>query len=224
MIDIGCGAGRFTEVALKWGAWVTAVDLSTAVYAARASVAGGERARFVQADALALPLPKKAFDFAFSIGVAQHTPDPLSFVRAVAGCVRPGGKAAVWVYERRLDALLQPKYLLRPITSRMSAEWNRAFASMLVGIFFPVAEVVARLPRPVRVLASKALPIATYLGHLDLPREAQREWSLLDTLDWYSPKYDRPQRYNKVVAALRASGALRVERGRPGGVTARAWF
>jgi 2-polyprenyl-3-methyl-5-hydroxy-6-metoxy-1,4-benzoquinol methylase len=224
VLDVGCGAGRFAEVAISWGGKVTAVDLSEAVHAARANVRGGDRARFVQGNGMALPFPKRSFDFAFSIGVAQHTPDPLAYVRSVAECVKPGGQVAFWIYERTLRALLQPKYLLRPLTRRLPLRANRALATMLVSAFFPVAEVVARAPGPLRKVGLRALPIACYLGELPLPRESQREWSLLDTLDWYSPRYDAPQRYDEVERTLREAGATGVHRADVGGLGVRASF
>jgi SAM-dependent methyltransferase len=212
VLDVGCGAGRFTEIAIKWGARVTAVDLSSAVYAARANVAGGENARFIQASAFDLPLPPRSFDFVFSIGVAQHTPDPFRFVVSLGEMVRPGGQAALWIYERTLVALLRPKYLLRPITSRLPVRWNRHLVSGLVEVFLPVARAANRLPNPVRHLVLRSLPIAVYLDRYDLSPQMQREWSLLDTLDWYSPRHDHPQRYEDVARALRSAGARTVER------------
>jgi 2-polyprenyl-3-methyl-5-hydroxy-6-metoxy-1,4-benzoquinol methylase len=224
VLDVGCGAGRFTEIAIKWGAHVTAVDMSDAVYAARANVAHTEQARFVQADARALPFAPGSFDFVFSIGVAQHTPDPLGFVRSVARMVRPGGRAALWIYERRLSALLSTRYVLRPVTRHLPQKWNRRLASALVQTFFPLAERVDRLPEPIRKVALKTLPIAVYLGQLPLTREAQREWSLLDTLDWYSPRYDRPQTFRDVARTLEEAGAKQVERLATRGVTVSASF
>jgi hypothetical protein len=160
----------------------------------------------------------------FSIGVAQHTPDPLRFVRCVGEMVRPGGAAALWIYERTLLALFRTKYLLRPLTSRLPASWNRRFASGLVGAFLPVAHRANRLPDPLRRVVLRTLPIAVYLDQLDLSAERQREWSLLDTLDWYSPKHDHPQRFDDVAGALRDSGALRVDRRQVPGLTVSAAF
>jgi 2-polyprenyl-3-methyl-5-hydroxy-6-metoxy-1,4-benzoquinol methylase len=224
VLDVGCGSGRFTEVALKWGAEVTALDLSSAVYAARANAAGAEVARFVQANALSMPFAPRSFDFAFSIGVAQHTPAPLDFVAAVARAVKPGGCAAVWIYERTLKALLRPKYALRPLTRWLPQRWSRSFAAGLVTTFFPVAERLDRVPEPIRTLGLRALPIACYLGQLPLDRATQRQWSLLDTIDWYSPRFDSPQTFDDVAAALRAAGAREVVRLPVPGVTASAAF
>jgi 2-polyprenyl-3-methyl-5-hydroxy-6-metoxy-1,4-benzoquinol methylase len=224
VLDVGCGSGRFTEVAIGWGADVTALDLSAAVFAARAHAAGAERARFVQADALSMPFASRSFDFAFSIGVAQHTPDPLGFVHAVGQAVRPGGQAALWIYERSLRALLHPKYVLRPVTSRLPTRWTRTLAAALVDVFFPLAERVDRAPEPARAIALRALPIACHLGRLPLDRRAQREWSLLDTIDWYSPRFDSPQTFDAVARTLREAGARHVERMPVAGVAVRAHF
>ena len=224
VLDVGCGSGRFTEVATGWGAEVTALDLSSAVYAARANAAGAERARFVQADALGMPFPTRSFDFAFSIGVAQHTPAPLEFVSAIARAIKPGGQVAVWIYERTWRALFRPKYALRPLTRRLPPGWSRSLAAGLVAALFPVAEKIDRAPEPLRTLGLRALPIACYLGQLPLDRAAHRQWSLLDTVDWYTPRFDSPQTYDDVANTLRAAGARVVERMPVPGVAARAWF
>lgn len=224
VLDVGCGSGRFTEAALRWGAHVTAVDLSEAVFAARTNVKGAERARFVQANATDLPLPKRSFDFAFSIGVVQHTPDPLRFVQSVAEAVRPGGEAAFWMYERTLSALLHPKYVFRPLTRRMPIRFNRVLTTVLVNAFFPMAELLQLAPQHVRPVAVRALPIACYLGQLPLSRDQQKQWSLLDTLDWYSPCYDSPQRFDDVARVLQRAGAKKVERRGVGGLAIRAAF
>jgi SAM-dependent methyltransferase len=223
VLDVGCGSGRFTEVALRWGGDVTALDLSAAVYAARANVVGAERGRFVQADALSMPLAPRSFDFAFSIGVAQHTPAPEDFVRAVGRAVRPGGQAAVWVYARRLSALVHPKYLLRPVTRRLPVAWTRFLASALVSTFFPVASRLDRAPEPLRSLGLHALPIA-YPGRLGLEEQAQRQWAVLDTVDWYTPRFDSPLTFDEVARALCEAGAREVERLPVPSIAARAFF
>ena len=194
------------------------------MFAAHANVRDAHLARFVQANAMAMPFPKRSFDFVFSIGVAQHTPDPLEFLRSAAEAVAPGGRAAFWVYERRLDSVVRPKYLLRPITSRMSAKTNMRFSEALVDGFFPLAQRLAKLPGIVRKIALRSLPIATYLDQLPLSEVAQREWSVLDTLDWYSPRFDKPQKFADVAGVLTDAGATRVVRGRAPGLTADAWF
>src|SRR2546421_7235621 len=55
VLDVGCGAGRFAEVALQDGAEVIAVDLSSAVDACRKNLAANQRLHCVQASIYALP-------------------------------------------------------------------------------------------------------------------------------------------------------------------------
>jgi ubiquinone/menaquinone biosynthesis C-methylase UbiE len=60
VLEVGCGAGRFTEVLVSTGAEVVAVDASSAVEACRETV--GDRATVVQADLFDLPFPEGSFD------------------------------------------------------------------------------------------------------------------------------------------------------------------
>ena len=84
---MGCGPGRFTDIALTMGARVIALDYSSAIDAAQAKFAGKEADKadvlFVQGDALKLPLKTDSVDYVFTIGVLHHTPSPANGVREV---------------------------------------------------------------------------------------------------------------------------------------------
>src|SRR5215469_989906 len=54
VLDVGCGMGRFAEVATRWGAKVVGIDLSVAAEVAARNLADRDFVAF-QADALALP-------------------------------------------------------------------------------------------------------------------------------------------------------------------------
>ena len=51
----------------------------------------------MQADIYQLPL-RRAFDYAFSVGVLHHLPDPRAGFVALAAKVKPGGHLSAWVY------------------------------------------------------------------------------------------------------------------------------
>lgn len=93
VLDAGCGPGIICEALLNAGHRVVGVDLSTEMLArARARCARfGDRARFFQGSLLQLPRSGLAFDAAISRFVIHHVLDPLAFVRAQTGHVRPGG-------------------------------------------------------------------------------------------------------------------------------------
>jgi SAM-dependent methyltransferase len=98
VLEGGCGKGRHTQLAARWGAReVIGVDLSDAVETAFAATRKLENAHIIQADIYHLPLAR-AFDYAFSIGVLHHLPDPRAGFGSLASKVKAGGNISAWVY------------------------------------------------------------------------------------------------------------------------------
>jgi SAM-dependent methyltransferase len=99
VLEGGCGKGRHTRLAARWGAReVVGVDLSAAVETAHAATRDLPNAHVVQADIYNLPFRRAAFDYAFSVGVLHHLPDPRAGFVALARHVQPGGALSAWVY------------------------------------------------------------------------------------------------------------------------------
>ena len=98
VLEGGCGKGRHTRRVAGWGARdIVAVDLSAAVEVAFEATRGIENAHVIQADIYHLPL-RPVFDYAFSVGVLHHLPDPRAGFRSLVSKVKPGGHASAWVY------------------------------------------------------------------------------------------------------------------------------
>jgi len=98
VLEGGCGKGRHTQLAASWGARdVIGVDLSDAVETAFAATRKLENAHVVQADIYHLPFAR-TFDYAFSVGVLHHLPDPQAGFRSLASKVKAGGHLSAWVY------------------------------------------------------------------------------------------------------------------------------
>jgi 2-polyprenyl-3-methyl-5-hydroxy-6-metoxy-1,4-benzoquinol methylase len=102
VLEIGCGMGLHTELMVKAGANVTAVDLSeTSIEATTARLAlKGLNARVMTADAEHLAFPDASFDFVWSWGVIHHSARTARIVRQIARVLRPGGECRVMVYNR----------------------------------------------------------------------------------------------------------------------------
>ena len=77
VLEIGCGAGRFTEHIVKKSKLCVSVDLSSAIY--HNVVKNNDNLILVKADFLEL-IPLKKFDIVICRGVLQHTPDPLKSI------------------------------------------------------------------------------------------------------------------------------------------------
>jgi SAM-dependent methyltransferase len=186
---VGCGAGRFAEVALSFGARVVAVDRSLAVEAARDNLGDRPDLAVLQADLLALPFAQWSFDFVYCFGVLQHTPDPRRAFLGLPPLLGAGGRLAVDVYPRLLRNRLWPKYWLRPLTSRLSPATLERLVELGFPLLYPASLTLGRIPRAGRLLRY-LVPVANYEGVYPLDGEKLREWALLDTIDMLGPRYD----------------------------------
>jgi SAM-dependent methyltransferase len=94
LLDIACGVGYGTRLLADHGAGrieALGVDLSPeAIDYARARY-GGERTRFLAADAMAFDDPAR-FDTIVSIETIEHLPHPADFVARLVRLLRPGGR------------------------------------------------------------------------------------------------------------------------------------
>lgn len=192
MLDIGCGAGRFAEVALNAGAKVVALDYSTAVDACYANLKHHPNLHVVQGDIYALPFSRDTFAFVYSLGVLQHTPDVAAAFAALPPMVKSGGRLCVDFYEKSWKSLFHLKYWLRPLTKRMSKTSLFSLLQRVVPGLLPLSRVLGGVP-VVGSALKRMVPVVNYYGTLPLTVQQHQEWSLLDTFDWLSPQYDQPQ-------------------------------
>lgn len=140
VLEGGCGKGRHTALAAEWGAKeVVGIDLSAAVESAFAATRHLPNAHIIQADIFKLPL-KKRFDYAFSVGVLHHTPDPKGSFESLASKVREGGNISAWIYGAENN------------------EWITSFVN-------PVREgFTSKISQPVLYQLSKIPTLAVYLA------------------------------------------------------------
>lgn len=118
-LDLGCGFGRHIYNAARFGAEMVGVDLSDAIESARQNTRDLPNVHLVQADVYALPFRPATFDFAYSIGVLHHLPDPEGGFRALVPAVKPGGSMFIWVYSKTRSALNALLESVRPVTTRL---------------------------------------------------------------------------------------------------------
>lgn len=121
VLEGGCGKGRHTRRIAGWGARdIVAVDLSEAVEVAFAATRGIENAHVIQADIFRLPL-RRVFDYAFSVGVLHHLPNPREGFKSLVSRIRPGGQMSAWIYgAENNEWIVRFVNPVRNVTSRMS--------------------------------------------------------------------------------------------------------
>lgn len=188
VIEVGCGAGRFTEVLLATGAHVTSVDLSSAVEANQENFPQDERHCIVRADVRYLPFAPRQYDVVFCLGTIQHTPDPEETIARLYEQVRPGGWLVIDHYTYNMSSFTKLSPLYRQVLRRLSPERGLAWSGRLVRFFFPLHRA-ARRSRLAQAILSRVSPVLAYFQTYPLTDELQFEWALLDThdalTDWF---------------------------------------
>jgi SAM-dependent methyltransferase len=206
LLDAGCGAGRFAEIAAPRGPNLVALDYSSAVDAAAHTLARFPNVDVIQGNLLKLPFKPSSFHFAYCIGVVQHTPDPPAVIANVVNTLAPGGQFAFTIYGRRPWTKLSGKYLIRPLTRRLPQRQLLRMIQLSMPALYPIISVAFRLPI-VGKFFSFAIPIAYYPDRDGFSAKQRYQETVLDTFDALSPRYDFPMTPCEVESALRGSNA-----------------
>jgi len=193
VLEVGGGAGRFTEQAASTGATVVSLDYSSAVDANYRNNGMRENVLIVQGDLYQMPFPTEYFDRVFCLGVLQHTPDPASSFAALVDAVKPGGSLAVDVYARTFAAYwLHARYWVRPLVRAIPNAQLYSLVRRYVDVMWPVVCALRQVPPIGASLAHRLLMISDFSG-FGLPPDRVKEWAYLDTYDMLAPRYDLPQ-------------------------------
>jgi SAM-dependent methyltransferase len=198
VLDVGCGMGRFAEVATRWGARVVGIDLSAAAEVAARNLANRDFAA-LQADVFALPFALESFDCIYSVGVLHHTPDCAQAFKALPQYLKPGGKIAVWLYSG-YNRWYRFSDLYRKFTHRMSGRSLHAILRVAVPSLYWTDRTLCVIPvfgRPLAGLIHHVFPIN---------RNSNPEMRMLNTFDWYSPKYQSKHTYEEVFRWFESCG------------------
>jgi SAM-dependent methyltransferase len=190
VLDVGCGMGRFAEVATRWGARVVGIDLSAAAEVAARNL-GGREFVALQADVFVLPFAPECFDYIYSMGVLHHTPDCEKAFKTLPQYLRPGGGIAIWLYSG-YNKWYRFSDIYRKFTHRMSTPVLHGILRVAVPFFY-------WLDRGLRAIPLVGRPVAGLIHHVfPVNRHPNAEMRVLDTFDWYSPKYQSKHTYEQV--------------------------
>lgn len=215
VLEVGCGAGRFTEILLKRGAHVMSIDLSDAVDANQENFPQNTRHQIAQADVRLMPFARSSFDIVLCLGVVQHTPSPEETLAKLWEMVKTGGCLVFDHYTYNLSHSTKTAPLFRMILKRLSPEAGLRVTNALVNALFPLHRAVRKI-YPLQMLLSRLSPVQVYFhSYPSLSMQLQKEWALLDThdtlTDWY--KHFRTRRQLIKQLMLMEAGLVRCEYG-----------
>lgn len=228
VLEVGCGAGRFTEILLSAGARVFAVDLSSAVEANFDNCARYQNYFICQADVMNLPVSPEQFDIVLCIGVIQHTPDPEKTIAALCSHVKPGGYVVFDHYTYGYP-VTPSRRLLRRFLLKMPAWASIQFCEMLVSALWPIHSILwtsrkGRRFHKMRGWFLKVSPVVDYYdAYPELNPALLRKWAVLDTHDTLTDVYKHLRSAEEINDQLKLCSMTEIEVSYNGnGVEARA--
>lgn len=188
VLDVGCGAGRFIDVVEKYGGTVIGIDLSYSVDVAFKNLGFKDNVHIIQANVFHLPFRREVFDYIFSIGVLHHTPNTRLAFECLPRLLKKDGEIAIWVYSNEgfsMKLINTVSSFYRLLTTRLPKQFVYWFSYIAIPLYYP-----------------KRLKFLRPIFELLLPTSSHNviAWRILDTFDWYSPKYQWKHTYNEVKA------------------------
>jgi SAM-dependent methyltransferase len=202
ILDVGCGSGRFLDVTSRWGGRCIGVDFSFAVESAYANVGDRRNVDVVQADIFRLPFRPGVFDAVFSLGVLHHTRDTREAFLQLPRLLREGGEISVWLYYYPDKLYARASDIWRAIFRYMPNRVVYAWCCLIVTLFSELYRKPFMSRHPWMHLR-RVLPVNTH---------PKFEWRVLDTFDWYSPRFqDKDNSVPRVVAWFREAGLRSIQ-------------
>jgi ubiquinone/menaquinone biosynthesis C-methylase UbiE len=201
VLEAGCGVGAQTVTLGQRSpdARFVSIDVERASVdeaQARVRAAGLANVELHQADIFALPFRDKTFDLAYSIGVLHHTPDPRQAFAQLPRILRPGGKLSITVYDAGNKVYVANTRFWRRITTRLPRKVLHTLSYAAAPLYY-----VWTLPVLGNILRTAAF----------ISLERDWRWRVLDTFDWYSPRYMSWHTHPEVFGWFKENGFVQIE-------------
>jgi ubiquinone/menaquinone biosynthesis C-methylase UbiE len=209
VLEAGCGAGRFTEILLKYGAEVYSFDYSNAVDANFQNNGNNPYLHLCQADIRHIPFPDNVFDYVICIGVLQHTPDTFESLASLYKHVKIGGELIVDHYAPQLGIYTSLYLVYWNIIKRLSVSTQIKVTDRLTAIWFPI-HWKFRNNKVIQILLRRISPINFYYPQFPLTKELHYEWSRLDTHDRNTDHFKRHISSNQISRFLARLGGIQI--------------
>jgi ubiquinone/menaquinone biosynthesis C-methylase UbiE len=142
-LDVGCGTGRWSVLVAPRVQHLHLLDPSAkALSVAKQNLCSAHNVTYHLHSVSNIPLPSQALDFAFSLGVLHHVPDPEAAVASIADKLKPGAPLLIYLYYA---------FDNRPL-------WYRVLWRITDHVRF----IVSRLPHPLQLFVSQTIAVLVY--------------------------------------------------------------
>jgi len=204
-VDVGCGSGRWATVVASQVAFLHCVDASSAALdVAESNLSAFSNVKTHCASVDELPFRDGSLDFAYSLGVLHHVPDPSGAIRSIAKKLKSGAPFLVYLYYA-FDSrpfwyrwLWKATELGRYCISRLPGSL-RYFTSQVIAfcIYWPLARMAKVLENAGHLPAS--WPLSFY-------RDKSFYVIRTDALDRFGTRLEKRFTKGEIEAMLRSAG------------------
>lgn len=194
VLEAGCGAGRFSEILLQYGADLSAVDISSAVEANFKNCCHFANYQVYQASILDLPFQSGQFDIVICVGVIQHTPNPEETMRALCAQLKPGGFLVIDHYTYGYPETKTRK-IIRTYLLQQSSKFSLHFCKTISFVLWPIHSLLWKLRNipgftGIRNSFLNFSPMVDYHeAYPQLGPKLLRIWATLDMHDTLTDRY-----------------------------------
>jgi len=184
ILEVGSGAGRFTELIASTADELYTVDASEAIDYNKKNNSKFDNIHFTQADLFNIPFEDGMFDYVICVGVIQHTPNTLMAIDNLWKKVKPGGKLIFDHYQFSIRYFFGTTELFRFFVKRMNNKKSIEFCKKLVDLFFPIFWKVRKSTTLKRIL-KKIIPLGVDTSNTrdSFSYDDLKDWTYLDTHD-----------------------------------------
>jgi SAM-dependent methyltransferase len=196
VLEAGSGAGRFVKLMADHGAEIVGVDLSYGIDEVFKFVGRLPNVHLVHASIFDLPFKPASFDKIYSLGVLHHTPNTKKAFDCLPRLLKPYGRIAIWVYSSHNPNPWKFGQIYRKVTTKIPPRLLYYLCYIAVPMHY-----VYKIP----VLGKLLSIVLRTDGHHPDPR-----FRVLNTFDYYAPKYQFLHRYDEVFGWFEAHGLERI--------------
>lgn len=189
ILEAGSGAGRFTEILLKYGAKVYSFDISNAVEANALNNKNNNLTLF-QSSITAIPFNDNFFDIVICLGVMQHTENSKESLIELSRVVKNNGLISFDHYKRHLGHFFSMYLIYWFIIKNLPVNHQLKITNKLTKLFFPLHWYFRKRPI-IQFVLRRISPISFYYGMFPLTKRQHYEFSLLDTHDKNTDHFKR---------------------------------
>ncbi|HEX6252372.1 MAG TPA: class I SAM-dependent methyltransferase [Gemmatimonadaceae bacterium] len=208
--DFGCGSGRWAAFVAPRVGDLHCVDASeTALEVARRNLASVANCHFHLATPDTLPFADSSMDFAYSLGVLHHLPDPARGLEACVRKLKPGAPFLVYLYYRFDDrpawfrAVWRGSDVARRLISRLPHRARLIISGGIAAlVYWPLARAAAWLDG--RGADISALPLSFY-------RHRSFYTMRNDALDRFGTRLEHRYTAGEIESMMRSAGLTDIQ-------------